>query len=114
MLNKIELQAKIELAIYNAMKSALIEMGNEMKRIAEGSKDGSDFSVDSAIEKFASEAKNCSSDIANAIDSYVKSARVTMNLGTIITPMPTLVSPAGPVTGTITLAAPTFLDGAIS
>ena len=116
MLVKETLQKQIEVAMYNAMKNALIEMGKAMQDAANGSVDdngNSSFSPDVAIEKFANEAKKCSVDIANAIDSYIKSATITINMGTVITPIPTLVSPAGPVTGVITLATPTVLTNSI-
>ena len=113
MLVKEQLQSKIENAIHDAMKSAMIEMNDAMKNAVNNDGDGSDFSVNSAINAFADKAKECAADIATAIDDYIKSATITLNVGTLMTPMPTLVSPAGPVTGVITLAAPTILTDSI-
>lgn len=114
MLVKEQLQIKIEKAIHDAMRSAMIEMNNAMRSAVNNNGDGSDFSIDSAIDTFANKAKECAKDIATAIDEYIKSATITLNAGTIITPLPTLVSPAGPVTGAITLAASTTLTKSIS
>ena len=115
MLVKQTLEKKIELAIHDAMKSAMIEMNKAMKNTVNASGDGSDYSVDNAIDVFSNKAQECAKDIASAIDEYIKSATITLNVGTLITPTPgLLVSPTGPVTGTITLATPTTLQNSIS
>lgn len=114
MLVKQDLEKKIETAIHDAMKKAMSEMNKAMQNAVNGNGDGSDFSVSGAIDTFADEAKKCASDIASAIDEYIKSATITINAGTLIKPLPGLASPAGPVTGDITLAAPTTLQKSIS
>ena len=114
MLVKQDLEKKIETAIHDTMKKAMIEMNKAMQNAVNRNGDGSDFSVSSAVDTFADEAKKCASDIASAIDEYIKSVTITINTGTLITPLPGLVSPTGPVTGVITLAAPTILQNSIS
>jgi hypothetical protein len=115
MLVKDKLQKSIEDAVYNAMKSAMTEMMNATTGcVNEDGKVIKEFKSDEIVETFAKEAKSCASDIATAIDDYIKSATITLNAGTLMTPMPTLISPAGPVTGVITLAAPTVLSNSIT
>lgn len=63
---------------------------NDLKAIFDALKDydgSAGQSQDEAIDKLAT-------DLANAIDSYIKSATITS--------VPALTSPSGPVTGTIT------------
>ena len=63
---------------------------NDLKAVFDALKDydgSAGQSQDEAIDKLAA-------DLANAIDSYIKSATITS--------VPALTSPAGPVTGTIT------------
>ena len=115
MLVKEQLRSKIEKAIYEAMKAAMKQMMDATTGCVGGDGNVSKkFSTDDIIEAFAGEAKKCSTDIATAIDDYIKSAQITMTPGTIISTLPTLVSPAGPVTGVITLASPLTLIKSIS
>jgi hypothetical protein len=113
MLVKSVLEKQIETAIYKAMKDAFNDMNTQLNN-AKNLGDGSEFNPDSAIEAFANAASKCSSDIASAIDTYIKSAQIMIPIGTVMTPMPTLVTAAGPVTGVFTLAAPTTLLNSIS
>lgn len=116
MLVKQNLQSSIENAIYAAMKSAMTEMLNATTGCVDSNGNIiKQYNANELIETFANKAKGCAGDITNAIDSYIKSATVTLNAGTIMTPLPTgLVSPTGPVTGVITLAVPTVLMSSIS
>ena len=110
MLIKESLSLQISQAIFNAMKSAYIEALNTSKN-----QSSDNFNIDMVASAFADKAKECSKDIASAIDSYIKSAVITLPLGTTMTPIPSsLISPAGPITGTLTLGAPTMLFNAIS
>ena len=115
MLVKQDLERKIETAIHDAMKSAILIMNEKMKESVNYSGDGSDFSINNAVDAFANEAKKCAEDIATAIDEYIKSATITLNIGTLIDTAPGfLVSPAGPVSGKIILSSPTTLQNSIS
>ena len=116
MLIKQNLQNSIENAVYNAMKSAMTELLNATTGCVDSNGNViKQYNTNELIESFAGKAKTCANDIASAIDTYIKSATVTLNVGTLMTPLPTgLVSPTGPVTGVITLAAPTILTNSIS
>ena len=111
MLVKATLESDIKNALDKAMKAAFEAA---LKAISGATDDDNKKSVDDVAKAFADEAQKCAGDIATAIDNYIKSATITLNVGTLMTPMPTLVSPAGPVTGAITLAAPTVLSNSIS
>lgn len=113
MLVKSELKDAIEKAIEKAMKEAFAAT---FEINSSGDKDVQseiNKAKDKISKKFAEKAKTCASDIADAIDKYIKSADITLNTGTLITPLPGLVSPSGPVSGVITLAAPTTLMNSI-
>jgi len=114
MLVKDKLQKSIEDALEKAMKEAFaatFEIDSAEDSDVQGKIDEAKKKIS---EKFAEKAKSCAADIATAIDDYIKSATITLNAGTLMTPMPTLISPAGPVTGAITLAAPTVLSNSIT
>ncbi len=110
MLIKPILQNKIESALEKAMKEAYLAA----LQAVQDTSDKKSVSQDKIASDFAAKAKTCAADIATAIDDYIKSAQITLNVGTLMTPMPTLISPVGPVTGVITLAAPTILMNSIS
>jgi len=114
MLIKQGLEKQIASAIYDAMKSAMTEMNKAMKNAVNASGDGSDYSMNNAIEVFANKAQACAGEIATAIDEYIKSATITINAGTLMVPLPGLMSPSGPVSGAIVLAVPTSMQNSIS
>lgn len=114
MLVKEQLQNSIESAVYNAMKSAMSELLNATTECVDSNGNVvKKYSIDDIVESFADKSKECAKDIATAIDEYIKSATITINTGTIITPLPGLISPTGPVSGIITLASPTTLMNSI-
>ena len=110
MLVKPLLQNQLETAIEKAMKDAYLAA----LAAVQDTTDKKSVTQDKIAGDFAAKAKTCAADIATAIDDYIKSAQITLNVGTLMTPMPTLISPVGPVTGVITLAAPTILLNSIS
>ena len=121
MLVKAELQNSIENALKDAMKNALMKMmevtEEEGKNITFDS-DGNPSSVidsDKVADAFADEAKTCAADIATAIDKYIKSQTIQINIDTLpIAVGPTLACAVGPVTGAITLLTPAVLSTTIS
>lgn len=111
MLVKQTLEDKIERAIHDAMKNAIDGMNKTMIKSVNNNGDGSDFSMNKAVDVFADESKKCAKDIADAIDEYIKSATIILNVNSQpIAIAPTLMSPTGPVTGSITLMSPATLS----
>ena len=116
MLEKDKLHKQIEDALYNAFKNAMTKtmgMINEIAKSADSEGNIKSYTLEDMIEAFANEAKKCSDDIADSIDEYIKSAQITIGVGTILSTLPTLVSAAGPVSGKITISEPTTLIGSI-
>ena len=101
MLVKAPMKSSIENAIESAMKEAY-------KAALDASKneDHENFSIDNVADKFAAKAKKCASDIADAIETYIKGAQLMIPSGMSFVPAPTLISPMGPCSGTITFTAP--------
>ncbi len=110
MLVKTILEKQIESALEKAMKEAYLAA----LAAVQDTTDKKSTTQNKIASDFAAKAKTCASDIASAIDSYIKSAQITLTPGTTMVPMPTLISPVGPVTGTLTLAAPVVLMNTIS
>lgn len=110
MLVKSILEFNIEIALQKAMKSGF----EAALQATANASENNQISSDQVADAFAQEAKKCAGEIATAIDNYIKSATVTLNTGTIITSLPTLISPTGPVSGAITVAAPVSLMNAIN
>lgn len=104
------LKSQLEITFEQAMRDSLIKAFKEIS----SSNDSSYVSPERVADIFAKEFKKCAGDIANSIDSYIKSAQITMNLGTTLVPAPGLSCSAGPVSGTFTLASPTVLLNSIS
>lgn len=116
MLNKNELQKQIEDALYNSFKNAMTAVFNSTTETVDGNgKTIKTYTPDQISEIFANEAKRCSIDIADAIDIYIKSIQITINIEN--NPMVVaagLTSPSGPVAGTIILGAPAVLNTTIN
>lgn len=110
MLVKAVLEQKISMALESAMSDAL----SKALEVANNTDQNRGVSPSDVARAFAESAKSCAGDIAEAIDEYIKSATITLNAGTLMTPLLGLMSPVGPVTGVITLASPTTLTDAIS
>lgn len=110
MLVKEKFEAQLETIFKEAMTDAIINSINTIRR----SSDSAYISDSQVAEVFSNEFKTCAHKLADAIDSYIRSATITMNMGTTIIPMPTLTCSAGPVSGSITLASPTTLLNSIS
>lgn len=101
---------QIESALEKAMKEAYLAA---IKAVQDTS-DKKSVNAEKIANDFAQKAKTCSSDIASAIDSYIKSAQIMIPIGTTFVPAPTLISPVGPCTGTITSTTPVTLINSIS
>ena len=104
MLNKMTLKDSIENAIKGAMTNALLETFN----ITE------DISATAMADRFGAAACKCADSIADAIDSYIREASVLIPTGTTIPTAPGLISPAGPVTGSIVTLGPVFINDVIN
>lgn len=111
MLVKPTLEKQLEIAIEKAMKDAYLAA----LKAVQDTTDKKSVDQNKVATDFAMKAKTCASDIASAIDTYIKSAQIIIPVGTTMVPAPSLVSPVGPCTGTITLVSPsTPIVGAIS
>jgi len=106
-------KTKLEKAIKDALKSYTDAVSDVLDKVGSTDENKS-VSINDIAKIFKDASNDCASAIADAVDEYIKSATITLNVGTLMTPMPGLVSPVGPVTGVITLAAPTTLTDAIS
>lgn len=109
MLNTQGLQEKISQIFKDTMSKAFVSALDAIESAGPNTK----ISKDDIAHAFADSVQECAGDLAYAIEDYLRSATITLSVGTIITPGPGLVSAVGPVTGVITLASPTTLTDAI-
>jgi histone H3/H4 len=105
-------KVKLEKAIADALQNYTDAISDVLNNVSDASENKT-VTANDVANVFKKASKDCASAIADAVDEYIKSATITMNMGTIITPGTGLVSPTGPVQGTIILAAPTTLMNAI-
>lgn len=106
MLNINSLEQSIKNSLEGAFKDALMSTFDAVKN-------GDEVSPSDLAGKFSKSAGKYAHDIASAIDEYIRSAQITINTGTSLVGLG-LASPSGPVTGSLTLAAPTVLQNSIS
>ena len=110
MLNSTRLKIDIENALEKSFKEAFKETFNRVKDAGQKNKI---VTNEQLSQVFAEEAKKCAGDIAKAIESYIKSAQIMIPSGTSFVPAPSLISPVGPCSGTITFTAPLFIQNCI-
>ena len=101
MLATYELNSNIESAIESAMKDAFLAALNASKN-----QDPKKFNIDDVAAQFADKAKTCANGISSAIEKYIKGAQIRIPIGSMFTPGPTLMSPTGPCTGSVTFIEP--------
>lgn len=106
MLNKTTLKERIE----DAIETAMIKAFDAALLAAKCATEKDPIFNNNIAEAFASEAKKCSDEIADAIDEFVRSAQLIIPAGTSFSQGSTLSSPAGPVSGSITFSSSLVAD----
>ena len=103
MLDKETLKNSIETAIKTAMTNALLETFKFKDTVT----------PESMAKLFGEAAGKCADTIATAIEVYIKDASLLIPVGTTIPAAPGLISPSGPVVGSLVSLGPVIIDNVI-